>query len=167
MLQKEAGGEHEPRKTGGVVADARSAHDPVLLREGELVGVGKDDVGVGAEDRDLVVVLDADAADDVAGLVDMDVLGAGVSQPVADEPLSATFVMRGRGYSRQRAEQLELLLVTAPRIGERRPSRCLVHVPFLVPSVPDESSVDDVAIMLRVAPPPCWISHVMVGCGHR
>jgi len=128
MLQQVARGEHEAGETGGVIADARRAHDAVLLGERKLLGIGEDHVGVGTEDGDLVVVLRADATDDVADLVDVRVPSTGGAQPVADEATPPALVARGCRDPRERAKELEFLLVAAVRVGKRRSPRCLVHM---------------------------------------
>ena len=139
LAQQVARREEQPHEVCRVVADARREKARLALGERQGLGVGEDHVGVRGKDRDAVVaVLGAGQAEnDVVGLVDAhgaDGRALG-EQPVADELRPPLLVAGRRRDLRERAQQLELLLVALISVLSCDASDLLVHRASL-PCVP-------------------------------
>ena len=132
-MKQVPGRRHEGHEVCGVVAYARRHHAAVLDANGERVGVGKHDVGVGGEHSDvtglpvLAGMPAAKEAEHVALLVDAHVLGALATEPVGYERLAPALVMRGGGNRRQFGEEADLLLVVVPCVASGVPQQRGVH----------------------------------------
>ena len=131
MAQQVARRQKQPHEVGRVVADARGQQALGALGERQRLGVGKTTSVWAAKDRDAVVAVRraGQAQDDVFGLVDAHGRDGGAlgEQPVADKLRAPLLVARRRRDLRERAQELELLVVARLGVGLGDLLDLLVH----------------------------------------
>ena len=168
MAQQVARRQKQPHEVGRVVADARGQQALGALGERQRLGVREDDVGVGGKDRDAVVAVRraGQAQDDVFGLVDAHGRDGGAlgEQPVADKLRAPLLVARRRRDLRERAQELELLVVARLGVGLGDLLDLLVHrspLPLAVGKSLAHSG------MFQVCFSPCGARGPVLGLPHR
>ena len=121
VLEQIFGAQHQGGHIGGVIPHAGGEQLSVPFFHGKVIGIGKNDIGMGGVDRNIIPAVAAKGQYDILRRVGQNLCCALCQQPVPDEGSASLLMVGGSGNGGQLLEQCQVfrVLMGAP-LGDRR-----------------------------------------------